>query len=108
GLLTTTAAVQATGGVAFSFFSGRGDLNVFLTLGLLVSVANIAVSVGLTEVIGIAGPAVGTLAAVVVFDLVILPRRLAASLGRGTRELLGPLGQMLGPPLGLSAATAVA
>jgi O-antigen/teichoic acid export membrane protein len=96
-VLTLTACVQVTGGMAYSFFSGRGDLRLFLRIGVVATVVNVIVSVLSVPIVGIVGPALGTLAACVGFDLLVLPRAFARALNGTVRELVAPVVRVMAP-----------
>jgi O-antigen/teichoic acid export membrane protein len=98
-LLMLAAAVQTIGAVGFAYFTGRGEVDVFLRSGGVVAVANLAASVVLVNIVGVTGPAISTLVAIIVFDALILPRAMARSLNQRTRDLFGALPPALGPPL---------
>jgi O-antigen/teichoic acid export membrane protein len=107
-LLVAAAAVQVLGGVAWVFFNARGELSVFLRAGSVVAVGNVAASIVLAIVIGVPGPAIATLLAIVVFDAVVLPRAVMRSLGRSPRELFAEVIRPLMLPLALAASVAIA
>lgn len=103
-LLVAAAAVQVLGGVGWVFFNGRGELDIFLRVGSVVAVANVAASVILTLVVGVVGPAISTFAAIVLFDAVVIPPAVAQRLSRAPLELLRDVFQPLGPALAVAAA----
>lgn len=103
-LLVIAAAVQAVGHVGFVFFNGRGELDLFLRLGSFVAFGNVLLSVLLTSILGLIGPAIGTLVAIAVFDLLVVPRKVAQKLRRNPRELFSVLARILAAPLLISGA----
>lgn len=105
-LLATSAQVWGHNG--FVFFNGRGDLSLFLRAGGLLAVVNLCLSVVLTSTAGLVGPALGTLAVGLVFDLVLVPRAVARALGVPTWTLLQPLIRAFAVPLLIAASVGTA
>jgi O-antigen/teichoic acid export membrane protein len=97
-ILLGTATVQAIGHVGFVYFNGLGELSLFVKLGSVIAIANFAGSIAATVAIGIAGPALASLAATVLFDTTVVPRAAAARMGRRPDELYRPLLEVVVPP----------
>lgn len=107
-VLMMAAAAQVVGAVAWAFFNGRGELGVYLRTGAVVAVGNVLSSVGLTFLLGVVGPALATLGAVLAFDVLVLPKAVTQRLQRTWQELIRDLARVLGPPLALAGCAGVA
>jgi O-antigen/teichoic acid export membrane protein len=73
-ILVLGAIVSAPGHSCFVFLSGIGKLNYLLAGASLAAVGNLALSILLTWQLGVIGPALGTLLAWTVWQLLLLPR----------------------------------
>ena len=73
-ILVLGAIVSAPGHSCFVFLSGIGKLNYLLAGSSLAAVGNLALSILLTWQLGVIGPALGTLLAWTVWQLLLLPR----------------------------------
>jgi O-antigen/teichoic acid export membrane protein len=73
-ILVLGAAVSAPGYSCFIFLSGIGRLNYLLVGASLAALGNLGLSILLTWWLGVVGPALGSLVAWAVWDLVLLPR----------------------------------
>jgi O-antigen/teichoic acid export membrane protein len=86
-ILVLGAIVAAPGHSCFIFLSGIGRLNYLLVGFSLAALANLALSILLTWQMGVVGPAVGTLAAWTVWELLLLPRHVGRLLNIPWHEL---------------------
>jgi len=102
-ILLLAVSVQVWGHNGFVFFNGRGDLSLFLRAGAILAVLNLCLSVGLALTIGLTGPALGTLAVGLIFDVVLVPRAVARSLGVPTWAMFEPLLRVVAGPLSAAA-----
>jgi O-antigen/teichoic acid export membrane protein len=73
-ILVLGAVVSAPGHSCFLLLSGIGRLNYLLAGSSLAAVGNLGLSILLTWRLGVIGPALGSLAAWAVWDLILLPR----------------------------------
>jgi O-antigen/teichoic acid export membrane protein len=73
-ILALGAVLSAPGHSCFVLLSGIGRLNYLLAGASLAAVGNLGLSILLTWQLGVVGPALGTLVAVAIWDLLLLPR----------------------------------
>jgi O-antigen/teichoic acid export membrane protein len=103
-IFLVSAFASAPGDTCFVLLTGRNDLNFMLIGGSIAAVFNIAVSIFLTWKIGVVGPALGSLAVIVVWDAVALPRYVSSRLGIPWKQLsLGGIAALAAPAAAASA-----
>jgi O-antigen/teichoic acid export membrane protein len=79
-LLVLGTVVAAPGHSSFVLLTGMNRLDFMLVGASITAVGNLGLSILLTWRVGIAGPVLASLAGFVVWDLVVLPRRVGALL----------------------------
>jgi len=79
-LLVLGAVVQAPGHSSFVLLTGMNRLDYMLAGTSIAAMGNLGLSILLTWRVGIVGPVLGSLAAWIAWDLLLLPRRVSALL----------------------------
>jgi hypothetical protein len=98
-LLVLGAVVQAPGHSSFVLLTGMNRLDYMLAGTSIAAIGNLGLSILLTWQVGVVGPVLGSLAAWVAWDLLLLPRRVGTLLripwtplsAGGVRELALPV-----------------
>jgi O-antigen/teichoic acid export membrane protein len=106
-ILVLSAIVAAPGHSCFVFLSGIGRLNYLLVGFSLAAVANLGVSILLTWQLGVVGPALGTLAAWTVWELLLLPRYVGRLLDMPWHQLSAAGVRVLAVPAFVASMTAL-
>lgn len=86
-VLCAVLALQAPGFTAYSLLLNSERTGELMRITMLAAGCNVIASVILTATLGTLGPALGSLAAVTIFDAFYLPRRVCRLLGRSYLEL---------------------
>jgi O-antigen/teichoic acid export membrane protein len=97
-LIVLGAVIRAPGHSSFVLLTGMNRLNYMLVGASVLAIGNLGLSILLTWRIGITGPVLGSIVGWVIWDLVLLPRRVGALLRipwiplsvAGYRELVLP------------------
>ena len=107
-VLAIVLLLQAPGLNASIMMTNSERAREVMRVTLVAAIVNSAVSVVLTLTVGAVGPALGSLAAVLIFDFLYFPVRLCRILGQPYTRLLRRVALPLGIPLAVVVAVAAA
>lgn len=103
-VLCVVLALQMPGVSAYHLLLGAEKAGELVKVTVPAAAVNLCASIGFTLSFETVGPALGTLLAVVIFDVVVLPRKVCRMLGRTYADLVR---EVIPPLMGASASLAV-